>query len=73
MSVVGKTIVAVRPVTHNPFDSSRNTIALVLDDGTEIFPSRDTEGNGPGVLFANLPNGDEIIIYIADVLTTKEN
>lgn len=73
MSVVGKTIVDVRPVTRNPFDYGRNTVALVLDDGTEIFPSRDMEGNGPGALFANLPNGDEIIIYVAEVLTEKEN
>jgi hypothetical protein len=68
-SAVGLRIVAVRPVKNNPFDYGHDMItALVLSDGSEIFASCDAEGNGPGELFANLPNGDEIMIYTAKVL-----
>jgi hypothetical protein len=28
-------------------------IVITLDDGTNIFPSQDDEGNGPGALFTN--------------------
>lgn len=66
-SAVGKKIVDVR-VVSGKFDLNDDVIALVLDDGTEVFASMDAEGNGPGELFASLPNGDEIIIYFTRIL-----
>ena len=32
--------------------SPHNSICLVLDDGSIIYPSQDEEGNGPGCFFA---------------------
>lgn len=55
--VVGRTIVEVRPMTDAELqeegweDWNEVPAALVLDDGTVLYPSRDTEGNGPGALF----------------------
>ena len=74
-SAVGKKIVDVRVVSGkfgygDPFLDD-DVIALVLDDGTEIFASMDAEGNGPGELFASLPNGNEVIICVTRVI--KEN
>lgn len=71
-NAVGKRIVDVR-VTSGKFEYgdplfNDDAVALILDDGTEIFASQDAEGNGPGELFATLPNGDEIIIYVTRVV-----
>jgi hypothetical protein len=59
-SLVGRQIVSVRPMTAvelsregwvtNAFDSG---VALVLDNGAVLYPSRDSEGNGPGALFGS--------------------
>jgi hypothetical protein len=43
------------------WDESHVT-CLELEDGTLIYPSRDGEGNGGGVLFGKLPNGDSTYI-----------
>lgn len=71
-SAVGKRIVDVRVVSGkfeygDPLFND-DAVALVLDDGTEIFASQDAEGNGPGELFATLSNGDEVIIYVTRVV-----
>lgn len=50
----GKKIVDVRYMTQeeaNEFDWDSKAIVMQLDDGTLIFPSMDSEGNGPGSLF----------------------
>ncbi len=54
--MVGRTITGVRRLTEaeiedmdwyaKPFE----TVVLQLDDGTLVWPQRDPEGNGPGVL-----------------------
>ena len=54
-TLVGRRIVEVRAMTQRELDVERWYAdgfmpVLVLDDGTAIFPSRDGEGNGPGVL-----------------------
>lgn len=60
---VGRQIVKVRPLTHVEMDREGwdsyqgHPLAIVLDDGTMLFPSRDEEGNGPGVFFGLNPNG----------------
>lgn len=57
---IGRTIVATRRATTNPFDFDPHydhPAALVLDDGTEVIASRDEEGNGPGALFIYPPGG----------------
>ncbi len=53
-SLVGRCIVAVRPMTKAELAREGNDegcIALALDDGTLLYPSQDYEGNAPGALF----------------------
>jgi hypothetical protein len=35
---------------------------LVLEDGTKVYPSRDEEGNKPGVLFGKDKEGTSIYV-----------
>jgi hypothetical protein len=37
-------------------------VAIVLDDGTKLFPSCDAEGNGPGALFGVDARGESFAI-----------
>lgn len=39
-----------------------NVTVLILKDGTQIFPSQDEEGNGPGELFGTLPDGKNVFV-----------
>ena len=39
------------------------TMVIELEDGTKLYPSRDEEGNGPGVLFCTTPDGKQIAFY----------
>lgn len=64
----GKEIVEARVMTdkemkeegfHN-VGRGYNPCVLVLDDGTKVFPSKDTEGNGPGCLFGTMPDGQQV-------------
>lgn len=60
--LVGKKVVAVRPMTSEELSESywdshdsEKALVIVFDDGTVVIPLRDDEGNGPGVLeFAKL-------------------
>ena len=62
--IVGQKIVDVRKMTkqerkwegweNDPFP----IYALVLENGTLLYPSMDEEGNGGGVLFGNLIGDD---------------
>jgi hypothetical protein len=57
----GKKIVKVRYMTGKESSDmgwgyKGRAIVLILDDGTMLLPSVDPEGNGPGVLFTNIPN-----------------
>lgn len=56
--LAGRTIKEARPMTKAELDAEGweptpydCPLVLVLDDGTKLYPSRDAEGNGPGVLF----------------------
>lgn len=57
-TLVGRRITEVRPMTAAEVEAEGwyETIhgvptALVLDDGTVLYPSQDPEGNGGGALF----------------------
>ena len=57
--LVGKKITAVSlqtPTDLNDLCWSEKAIILHLDDGTCIWPSRDSEGNDAGSLFTNIKN-----------------
>ena len=55
--LIGKKIIAIRELSIEERDREgwdrgfRSAAVIELDDGTVIFPSKDGEGNGPGVLF----------------------
>lgn len=62
----GKTIVEVREMTDEEMESehwhsSRNPLALVLDNGDILYPSQDPEGSGAGCMFAYQEDGDKIM------------
>jgi len=67
-SVIGKRIVAVRRLTPQEMEAEgwecerEGATALVLDDGSLIYPSRDDEGNGAGTLFGS-KGGDSFYIF----------
>lgn len=56
-NIIGKKIIDIRPMTEKEIEEqywqhdSENAFAIVLENGTVLFPSRDYEGNGPGVMF----------------------
>ena len=52
--MIGQTIKAIRPQTDAERDSEYwddSAVVIELDNGVLIYPSRDPEGNGPGVFF----------------------
>jgi hypothetical protein len=59
IEIVGKKIEVIRPMTRAEaraigwadFVRGNAPPVLVLEGGTLLFPSRDSEGNGPGVLW----------------------
>lgn len=57
-NVVGVKIKAIRPMTKKELereywepDRFEKPLALELSNGVVLYPSRDSEGNGPGALF----------------------
>ena len=59
---VGRRIVAIRAMTLDELSAEdwpddAKVPALVLDDGTVLYASRDHEGNGPGALFGTSGEG----------------
>lgn len=51
--LIGRTIVGTRNLTQDERDCLdwRHAEVLILDDGTELVPSRDDEGNDAGVIW----------------------
>lgn len=66
----GRTITDVRQMTDEEMEENgwhtgsihANPPVFELDDGTLIYPSADPEGNGPGAIFGNQPDGTPITI-----------
>ena len=62
-ALTGRRIVEVRAMSARElaaegWDGDETVPALVLDNGTILFPSREEEGNGPGVLFGWTGHGE---------------
>lgn len=59
--LVGKKITSIRAMTKAEMEnegwSGRPGTALVLDDGTILYPSADEEGNRPGTIFGRAKDG----------------
>jgi len=68
-SIVGRKIINVRPMQSVELRAMGWTtgrhgppIAIVLDDGTKLYPSRDEEGNGPGAVFGVSTDGGSFMV-----------
>ena len=74
MNIIGRKIVDVINLNKSIIEQEgwENTpypcIGLLLDDGNIIYPSQDSEGNGPGALFGKNVKED-ISVFI---MTSKE-
>jgi len=58
--LVGQRVTEVRAMTEEEasaegWGNSKDTVVLVFEDGTKVYPSCDDEGNGPGVMFGEDP------------------
>jgi len=56
--IIGKKIVDVRQMTPKELEAEgwmSTTLCMVLEDGTLLYPSRDSEGNDGGALFGKTP------------------
>ena len=70
-TLTGSTIRRIRAMTDDeartegwPTSPYRlRPVVLELSDGTRLYASRDTEGNGPGTLFAVTPGGDSFQVF----------
>jgi len=70
-TIVGRTITGIRQLTEEeckqiwgmPASMSDIPLVIQLDDGSELIPSSDPEGNGVGALFYfnNKGEGDVLI------------
>ena len=55
--LIGRRVAAVRYMTANEIEKygwTQATAVITFDDGTEIFASRDDEGNGAGALITTI-------------------
>lgn len=70
--LIGRTIVGV--FKDEPEGSPAVTV-LRLDNGAELWPSNDAEGNAPGVLFhsSGVPGQLDRVICTSDKFITKDN
>jgi hypothetical protein len=65
MDIVNCKIVAIRPMTKAEQSAEgwrRPATVLVLDNGTLLYPSRDSEGNDAGALFGKSSDGSQFAL-----------
>ncbi len=60
--LIGKKVKGIRPLTkkeleYEGWDDNQYVPCIEFDDGTIVFPSQDSEGNGPGSLFGKNSEG----------------
>jgi len=61
-SLEGTTIRKIRPMTKAELkreywdDYSNIPVVIILSNGVKLYPSRDPEGNGPGMMFGQSGN-----------------
>lgn len=61
VDLIGKKVKGVRPLTkkelkNEGWDDNQFVSCIEFNDGTVVFASQDSEGNGPGSLFGRLGN-----------------
>lgn len=60
--IKGQKIIDVREQTEEEMEELgwyKPAVVIVLENGTELFASKDDEGNDSGVIFTKHANGDE--------------
>lgn len=62
IEIVGRRIVGFRSMNNAELAAEgwpphESVPAIILDDGTVLYPSRDDEGNGPGAVFGMSSHG----------------
>jgi len=67
-AIVGATIVGIRPMTEDEmldefWLKDEIPMALVLSNGTILYPSADIEGNDAGALFGKTSDGNLLRFY----------
>jgi len=68
-TVVGSTIKTVRWMTVDEMiqegwgPQGPRGVVLEMEKGGKIYAARDEEGNGPGVLFGETAEGENVYIY----------
>jgi len=67
-TIVGSTVVDIRPMTQAEMDKEgwrkrEIPMVLVLSSGTILYPSMDTEGNDAGALFGLTSDGISFGVY----------
>jgi hypothetical protein len=63
---VGRKVAEIRPMTkgeltNEGWEGKRVTV-VVFDDGSKLYASRDSEGNGGGVLFGVNSRGESMML-----------
>jgi len=61
--IINRKIVDARQLTKKEVEDEgwlQSTTALVLDDGTLVYPSQDDEGNNAGALFGKTADGETV-------------
>ena len=64
--IIGRKVKEIRRLTNkekSQFGWYQDGPVIVLIGGTILFPSRDSEGNGPGVLFGKDKDNNEFVLY----------
>ena len=69
VAIEGQRIAAVREMTQYEFDAvgwhetmNGKPVVLVLGNGTKLYASQDSEGNGPGAMFGRTADGTGIFL-----------
>jgi hypothetical protein len=72
-NLMGAVIRCIRRMTEaelaansNYWYSDAGVVVLELTDGTLLYPSQDEEGNGPGALFGETPDGRPFRLYVEE-------
>jgi hypothetical protein len=58
-SIIGQKIITIRQATESEKRANywdEDFMVLELENGIKLYPSRDDEGNGPGVIFGEDKN-----------------
>jgi len=69
--LVGHTIESVRMLSESEVDGmgwTSGCLVIQFDDQSIIFASQDDEGNGPGALFGQTPDGNSLTFPVIQPL-----